>query len=99
MKANSRRMIGCSAASVVVLISLSAVAEPPRQRDTPSTSASAGDAGAEPLFYEFEDDALNALGYDAQGMVLRVRPGAARVLLLRPRVQFVTELLQSVEAL
>lgn len=51
------------------------------------------------LFYEFDDDALNALGHGAQGMLLRVRPEAARVVLLRPRVQFVSELLQSVEAL
>lgn len=48
-------------------------------------------------YYTFEDDPLDAVGHDALGAVLHIRPGAARTLLIRPRVQFVAELLSTVE--
>ena len=44
-------------------------------------------------------DVLNASQFDGGGAVIRVAPSPKRVLLLRPRTQFVTELLKSVEAL
>jgi hypothetical protein len=84
----------------VFLGSSLALAEPSAVPAASNRAAAAStNDGLENLFYEFDDDALNALGNDAQGMVLRVRPQAAWVVLLRPRVQFVSELLQSVEAL
>jgi hypothetical protein len=47
--------------------------------------------------YDFEDDDLLAAGLGAMGAVLKVRKGAARVQLLRPRTHFVPEMLKSVE--
>lgn len=49
--------------------------------------------------YEFKDDAL--LGNDLHGQsgVITVRQGSVRDRLIRPRVQFITEMLKSVEAL
>ena len=48
----------------------------------------------------FKDaDYLSASQFDGQGAILRVAPSPKRVLLLRPRTQFVTELLKSVESL
>lgn len=49
--------------------------------------------------YEFDDDPLNAGGFGPNDATIRVRPGAARTLLIRPRTQFVEEMLQSVENL
>jgi hypothetical protein len=47
----------------------------------------------------FKDDPLAADTRGATGATILVRPTAARVGLLRPRVQFVTEMLKSVENL
>ncbi len=52
---------------------------------------------ADDRYYTFDDDLLDAIGHAASGVVLRARPGAARTLLIRPRTQFVNELLSSVE--
>lgn len=49
--------------------------------------------------YEFDDDPLNAGGFGPNDATIRVRPGAARTLLIRPRTQFVDEMLLSVENL
>lgn len=47
--------------------------------------------------YRFEDDKLLADNMGATGAKITVRPKAARVTLLRPRVQFIQEMLKSVE--
>jgi hypothetical protein len=47
----------------------------------------------------FKDDPMSALGMDAGGATLVVRGRPARTLLIRPRLQFVSELLKSAEAL
>lgn len=47
----------------------------------------------------FRDDPLSALPEMAHSATLLVRPSAARSLLLRPRTQFVTEMIKSVENL
>ncbi|MDB4997859.1 MAG: hypothetical protein JWM74_5291 [Myxococcaceae bacterium] len=47
----------------------------------------------------FKDDPLAAENRGSTGATILVRPTAARVGLLRPRVQFVTEMLKSVENL
>ncbi len=49
--------------------------------------------------YFFDSDDLAANGYDTLAATLRLRPGAVRVLLIRPRVDFVGELSKSVEQL
>ena len=46
----------------------------------------------------FIDDPLDALDHGAYIARLRVRPGPARTLLLRPRASFVQEMLKSVES-
>lgn len=48
---------------------------------------------------KFTDDELLAPDYGALGPVIRARAGAARVGLIRPRVNFVSELVKSVENL
>lgn len=47
----------------------------------------------------FKDDPMSAGGLDPKGAVITIRPSAVRMALLRPRTQFVTEMLKSVEAL
>ena len=49
--------------------------------------------------YAFFDDTLEALPSSTNSLGIVVRDGAARVTLIRPRVQFVPEMLKSVEAL
>jgi len=48
---------------------------------------------------KFKDDPMTAPGVNAGGFVITVRPSAVRMMLLRPRTQFVTEMLKSVENL
>lgn len=47
----------------------------------------------------FKDDILAAGGFGPNDVRIRVAPTPKRVMLLRPRTQFVTEMLKSVEAL
>lgn len=47
--------------------------------------------------YEFDDDPLAAGGFGPSDATIRVRPRAARTTLIRPRIQFVDEMLKSVE--
>lgn len=47
----------------------------------------------------FKDDPLSAPGFDAGISVIKIRPSAVRMALLRPRTQFVTEMIKSVENL
>ena len=47
--------------------------------------------------YIFNDDALQALGRDANGAQILVRKTGSRERLLRPRVHFIAEMLKSVE--
>ena len=47
----------------------------------------------------FKDDPLAASGYNPNDALIRVVPSPKRVMLLRPRTQFVQEMLKSVEAL
>jgi hypothetical protein len=49
--------------------------------------------------YEFDDDPLNAGGFLPGDAIIRVRPGAAKGTLIRPRVNYVPEMLKSVEHL
>ncbi|HOU91139.1 MAG TPA: hypothetical protein PLU22_08845 [Polyangiaceae bacterium] len=49
--------------------------------------------------YFFDADGLAANGYETLASTIRRRPGTVRVLLIRPRVEFVGELSKSVEQL
>jgi hypothetical protein len=49
--------------------------------------------------YEFDDDDLLANAFGAEGVLLRMRSGPVRTLLIHPRTQFVAEMLKSVEHL
>lgn len=60
---------------------------------------SAGGGGDDGYGYEFEDDPLSAGGFGPNDSRIRVRRGAQRSTLIKPRTQFITELLKSVENL
>ncbi len=47
----------------------------------------------------FKDDPLAAGGLDANDAMIKARPPAVRMFLLRPRTQFVMEMIKSVENL
>ena len=49
--------------------------------------------------YEFEDDPLSAGGFGPNDSRIRVRRGAQRSTLIKPRTQFIKELIWSVESL
>jgi hypothetical protein len=56
-------------------------------------------AKQEPIFYRFDDDAMLGDTLSSNLAVLRVRPAAGHVTLLRPRASFVVEMLKSVEGM
>ena len=58
-----------------------------------------GDKGGDGYGYEFDDHPLAAGGFGPNDATIRVRPRAARTTLIRPRIQFVDEMLKSVENL
>ncbi len=70
-----------------------------------ATAASAQDVavqeseGEEGYGYEFDDDPLSAGGFGPNDARIRVRRGAQRATLIRPRTHFIPELLKSVENL
>ncbi len=47
--------------------------------------------------YKFDDDLLAADGVGTDAVMIRVRQGAVRRMLIRPRTHFVPELLKSIE--
>ena len=49
--------------------------------------------------YKFVDDVLNDKGLDSTAPLIHVRPTGLRSTLIRPRTQFVSEMLKSVEAI
>jgi len=69
--------------------------------------AGGGAAGAKPTGggkedgygYEFSDDPLSAGGFGPNDATIRVRPGPVRTTLIRPRTEFIQEMLRSVENL
>jgi hypothetical protein len=64
-------------------------------KDAPAAGGDKGDGYG----YEFDDDPLSAGGFGPNDATIRVRPRAARTTLIRPRIQFVDEMLKSVENL
>jgi hypothetical protein len=55
--------------------------------------------GPDDSFYEFSDDDLLGDTISSHTAILRIRPPAAKVGLIRPRASFVAEMYKSVEAL
>jgi hypothetical protein len=49
--------------------------------------------------YEFEDDPLASTGFGPNDSRIRVRKGAQRATLIKPRTKFVKEIIKSVEDL
>ena len=47
--------------------------------------------------YEFKDDPLAAGGFGPSDATIRIRPGPVRTTLIRPRTEFIREMLKSVE--
>jgi hypothetical protein len=64
-----------------------------------SSASHAQSKADESLIYEFEDDDLMGDALGTTSALIRVRPDAARVTLIRPRASFVPEMLKSVELL
>jgi hypothetical protein len=82
-----------AAISLLTFASTGAADEP----DKTATATTRDDAtGYE---YRFKDDALQAGGLDPNDARLKVVRHTARSLLIRPRVQFIAEMLKSVENL
>lgn len=66
---------------------------------TASAQASKETSGDGQYGYEFDDDPLAAAGFGPNDSRIRVRKGAQRSTLIKPRTQFINELLKSVENL
>jgi len=85
------KKLGCSLTAALLILSLVA---PAFAQDVKETAG--GDDG---YGYEFEDDPLSAGGFGPNDSRIRVRRGAQRSTLIKPRTQFIAELLKSVENL
>ena len=85
----TRHIFATAVAAALALASPAARAQTARER--------CDDARA--CTYVFVDDPMDARAFDANDVVIRVTPHAFRTPLVRPRVAFVTEMLESVEDL
>jgi hypothetical protein len=88
----NRKLAGCLFGALLALSPLSALAEEPARKDEKPVANGN-------YAYSFDDDRLLGDMAAASGSVIRVRGGAARVQLMRPRLHFVNELLKSAEGL
>jgi hypothetical protein len=90
-----------AAAVVVAVWCGTAAAEPGTATTTATATATTTTArtgaGLEGYTYEFGDDPLNAGGFGPHDARITVAPRPKRVTLIRPRFQFVQEMLKSVE--
>lgn len=84
------KKIGCSFAVSFLVLATTSIAFAEEVKE------SGGDDG---YGYEFEDDPLAAGGFGPNDSRIRVRRGAQRSTLIKPRTQFISELLKSVENL
>jgi hypothetical protein len=87
-----KKMLGAAAALLVMFASASALAGD----DDVATPSQDGDGD---YGYEFKDDLLAAGFAGPGGGVIKLRSGAIRRTLIRPRTSFVPEMLKSVETL
>lgn len=88
---NMIKKLGCSLSVGLLVLATTSLAA------AQGVKEGAGDA--EGYGYEFEDDPLSAGGFGPNDSRIRVRRGAQRSTLIKPRTQFITELLKSVENL
>ncbi|MCC6647031.1 MAG: hypothetical protein IT374_15840 [Polyangiaceae bacterium] len=79
--------------AAISLFLVSSVASAQKKADAKSSKEADG------YGYEFSDDPLSAGGFGPNDATIRVRPGAVRTTLIRPRTSFVPEMLKSVENL
>ena len=89
------RIVSVAVGLAAFMASGAAFAQAPAGKDA---AAGGGDKG-DGYGYEFDDDPLSAGGFGPNDATIRVRPRAARTTLIRPRIQFVDEMLKSVENL
>ncbi len=87
------KKLGCALTAGLITLALVSNAS---AQDVKETAGGGGDDG---YGYEFEDDPLSAGGFGPNDSRIRVRRGAQRSTLIKPRTQFITELLKSVENL
>jgi hypothetical protein len=80
---NTKILAGLALGAALSTLATSALADPPKK-----------DAGYE---YKFDDDKMLGQGLGATGAQITVLKLGRRDRLLKPRVQFVTEMLKSVE--
>ena len=92
--ARKRMVFGLVAALSVVLVSSVASAQKRDKADAKEKKEGDGGYG-----YEFGDDPLSAGGFGPNDATIKVRPGAVRSTLIRPRTSFVPEMLKSIEKL
>jgi outer membrane lipoprotein-sorting protein len=83
--------------AVATSLTLSGVAfaDPPAR----GAAAARSTAQTDGYGYTFSDDPLAAGGLSATDATIKIRPGAMRAVLTRPRTSFVAEMLASVEKL
>jgi hypothetical protein len=102
-----KRLIACTIAAALCTFAASSFAD-----ETAATAAAVSAPGAsasgddyltsdtsDGYSVVFVDDLLNGGGIDGSTPLIKVRPPAARSTLIQPRLQFVPELLKSVEGL
>jgi len=89
MKTLKSGLAGAAAVGFVLSLSLNAAAQGVKESES----------GSDGYGYEFEDDPLSAGGFGPNDSRIRVRKGAQRSTLIKPRTQFISELLKSVENL
>lgn len=85
-----RSLLAAGAAAACLLVTSAALADAPDYVDQVDKDGQR---------VVFKDDPMSATGSDPNVARITVRPTAARITLLRPRVHFVPEMLKSVENL
>lgn len=85
---------------VAVAVAVASLLAPSRARaQSPTEPCHADGPPRDGYAYCFVDDAMRAGGLGELPLILHASPGPARQALLRPRLEFVQELLKSVENL
>lgn len=87
-----RALLGTVVSLFVLSLAGSALADP-----TPSTYVEAATGDGQNVV--FKDDPMQAGGFGPKDVILKTRPSAVRMVLVRPRTQFVMEMIKSVESL
>lgn len=100
-----RRLLAFLAAASLLTVASTSMAQNPVSASSPDRSSVAEGADDERCdanggyCYKFLDDVLNDKGLDSTAPLIHVRPVGLRTTLIRPRTQFVSEMLRSVEAI